>query len=58
MIGSVDQYAKILGKSVTELADQKYQPPPAENSESEVILFEYGFETIYIRWIRTGSKPD
>ena len=45
MIGSVDQYAKILGKSVTELADQKYQPPPAENSESEVILFKYGFET-------------
>ena len=41
MIGSVDQYAKILGKSVTELADQKYQPPPAEASESEVIYITF-----------------
>eukprot|EP00088_Acartia_fossae_P005050 TRINITY_DN1220_c0_g1_i1.p1 TRINITY_DN1220_c0_g1~~TRINITY_DN1220_c0_g1_i1.p1 ORF type:complete len:400 (-),score=185.90 TRINITY_DN1220_c0_g1_i1:188-1360(-) len=35
MIGSMNQYAKILGKSVTELNEEKFQPPPAEASDSE-----------------------
>merc|ERR1712168_508134 len=35
MIGSVTEYAKILGKSVNELNDEKYDPPPQEQSDSE-----------------------
>jgi hypothetical protein len=40
MIGSVNEYAKILGKSVTEMTEDKYQPPPAEASESEVSKYQ------------------
>ena len=41
MIGSMNQYAKILGKSVTELNEEKFQPPPAEASDSEVRKFKF-----------------
>ncbi|XP_023336267.1 trichohyalin [Eurytemora carolleeae] len=34
-IGSVDEYANILGKSVKELTEEKFQPPEVSDSEGE-----------------------
>lgn len=35
MIGSLEEYAQIVGKSVSQLADAKYEPPEVSDSESE-----------------------
>ena len=32
-IGSVDEYANILGRSVKELTEDKFQPPEVSDSE-------------------------
>jgi len=35
MIGSLEEYANIVGKTVSQLADAKYEPPEVSESESE-----------------------
>jgi len=35
MIGSLEEYAQIVGKSVSQLADAKYEPPEVSDSDSE-----------------------
>ena len=39
MIGSLEEYAQIVGKSVSQLADAKYEPPEVHSLILSYILW-------------------